>query len=329
MRLVAGLIKDEDETMSASIVKVAKRVARYIIGRPIVGRSILVYHRIAKADFDPFNIAITADEFESQLARLRSKAVLPLSEFARLNLQKKLPRNAVAITFDDGYACNAVTAAPILESFGYPATFFIVSDAIERPEEFWWDQLDFIFNAPQFDHAAAIHLLTSRTMKGSGETVHQNAAPLVKFQTLWRLLRDLPAEERRRYFEDLCNKLGIERKMRSTHRPMTLSELRTLASKPLFEIGGHTATHPSLPALARSEQQREIVRGSRYLEAVLGKSIRSFAYPFGDWAPATAEILMGAGFDCAVTGEHRRVSSRDSQFELPRRQALSRNARML
>jgi peptidoglycan/xylan/chitin deacetylase (PgdA/CDA1 family) len=315
--------------MSASIVKVAKRVARYIIGRPIVGRSILVYHRIAKADFDPFNIAITAEEFERQLATLRSKAVLPLSEFARLNLQRKLPRNAVAITFDDGYACNAVTAAPMLESFGYPATFFIVSDAIERPEEFWWDRLDFIVNAPQFDNAAAIHLLTSRTTKGSGETVHQNAAPLVNFLTLWRLLRDFPAEERRRYFEDLCSTLGIERKMRSTHRPMTLLELRTLASKPLFEIGGHTATHPSLPALARSEQQREIVRGSRYLEAVLGKSIRSFAYPFGDWAPATAEILREAGFVCAVTAEHRTVRPGDNQFELPRRQALSRNARML
>ena len=84
---------------------------------------------------------------------MRSKTVLPLQEFVRLHVQKRLPRNAVAITFDDGYACNALVAAPILKSFGYPATFFIVSDAIARPEEFWWDQLQVIFHSPGFDYA--------------------------------------------------------------------------------------------------------------------------------------------------------------------------------
>jgi peptidoglycan/xylan/chitin deacetylase (PgdA/CDA1 family) len=130
--------------MRAKIIRVAKRIARRIVGRPIVGRSILMYHRIAEAEFDPFNLAVSPDQFERQLARLRRKKVLPLREFATLQVQKRLPRNAVAITFDDGYACNALVAAPMLESFGYPATFFVVSDAIERAEEFWWDQLEVV-----------------------------------------------------------------------------------------------------------------------------------------------------------------------------------------
>jgi peptidoglycan/xylan/chitin deacetylase (PgdA/CDA1 family) len=84
------------------------------------------------AQFDPFNLVVTPEEFECQLIKLRTKTVLPLRVFARLHVEKKLPRHAVAITFDDGYACNALTAAPMLERFGYPATFFIMSDAIER-----------------------------------------------------------------------------------------------------------------------------------------------------------------------------------------------------
>ena len=53
--------------MRASLTKVAKRIARRIIGWPIVGRSILVYHRVANADFNPWNLAVSPDEFEGQL----------------------------------------------------------------------------------------------------------------------------------------------------------------------------------------------------------------------------------------------------------------------
>ena len=54
--------------MSVSFIRIAKRIARRIIGRPIVGRSILVYHRVATVDFDPWNLAVTPIEFERQLA---------------------------------------------------------------------------------------------------------------------------------------------------------------------------------------------------------------------------------------------------------------------
>ena len=313
--------------MKIPFIRVAKRIARRIIGRPIVGRSILVYHRVTRVDFDPWNLAVTPPEFERQLRRLRSKTVLPLREFARLHIENRLPRNAVAITFDDGYACNALVAAPMLASFGFPATFFVVSDAIARTEEFWWDELELIFNARGFDYQAATRLLPDHTK--TGYAVLPDKRPLTPFFAMWALLRDLPAERRRNYFDQLRDLMDLESEIRPTHRPMTPSELRALASNPLFEIGGHTATHPSLPALSPAMQEQEIVSGSRFLEAVTGKPVLSFSYPFGDWEPTTHDIVMRAGFECAVTAEHRRVTSSDDQFELPRRQALSRNARML
>ena len=67
--------------MNANVVKLAKRIAKRIINTPIFGRSIVMYHRIAKADFDPWNLAVLPDEFEAQLTRMRSKIVLPLREF--------------------------------------------------------------------------------------------------------------------------------------------------------------------------------------------------------------------------------------------------------
>lgn len=268
--------------MSAHLVKLAKHLAKRIIGRPILGRSILLYHRIAKADFDPWNLAVSPDEFELQLTTMRAKTVLPLQEFVKLHVRNKLPRNAVAITFDDGYACNAVAAVPMLKAFDYPATFFIVSDAIAQPEEFWWDQLEFIFHTPAFDYHGALRLLAGRLANGVSAAVRPDGVPHAAFLHLWALLRRLSTRERRQYLADLRVLMELKKEMRLSHRPMTAAELRSIAANPLFEIGGHTATHPSLPSLAAAEQEREIVSGARLLEATIGKSIRSFSYPFGE-----------------------------------------------
>ena len=206
-----------------------------------------------------------------------------------------------------------------------PQRFFIVSDVIARPEEFWWDQIEFIFHAPGFDYESAMRLLASRSVNG-GAAVRQHGAPDTAFLGLWELLRRLSTKQRRQYLDNLRDGMGLKKEMRPTHRPMTAAELRTLAANPLFEIGGHTATHPSLPTLDPAEQEEEIVFGSRYLEATLGMPIRTFAYPFGDWGPATRDIVKAAGFECAVTASHRRVRWGDSQFELPRRQVVNRYA---
>jgi peptidoglycan/xylan/chitin deacetylase (PgdA/CDA1 family) len=315
--------------MPSSFVKFAKRIARRIIGRPILGKSILVYHRIAKADFDPWNLAVLPNEFERQLYRLRSKVVLPLQEFAKLHAQNRLPPNAVAITFDDGYACNALVAAPMLASFGYPATFFVVSNAIAAPDEFWWDQLEFIFRAKGFDYQRALRLLAVRVPAGTDAAVDVNGPPLARFLGLWSLLRSLPTAARNECLDDIRAAMGLKKEIRSSHRPMTTTELHSLAANPLFEIGGHTTTHPSLPELGEREQEWEIVSGARFLQTTIGKPIRSFSYPFGEWEAVTRQIVAAAGFACAVITSHRRVRPSDDRFELPRRQVVNRNARTL
>jgi peptidoglycan/xylan/chitin deacetylase (PgdA/CDA1 family) len=304
--------------MTIDFFRTAKRIARSIIGRPILGKSILVYHRIAKTSFDPWNIAVSPHDFEHQLVELRKKTVLPLREFVRLHIEKKLPRNAVAITFDDGYACNALLAAPMLQSFGYPATFFVVSDAIARAEEFWWDQLEYLFHAPSFDNDTAIGLCKSRSVSCTGPARRFDGAQHDVFLRLWDLVRQLSSEERRHYLADLRGKMNLENETRSTYRPCTAAELRALSNNPLFEIGGHTVTHPSLPSLTLAEQEQEIVCGARVLESLVGKPIRSFSYPFGDWQEATRQAVIAAGFECAVASGHRIVRSGDNQFALPR-----------
>ena len=48
----------------------------------------------------------------------------------------------MAITFDDGYANNLYQAKPLLEKYQIPATVFVATDYLEKPREFWWDELE-------------------------------------------------------------------------------------------------------------------------------------------------------------------------------------------
>ena len=216
----------------------------------------------------------------------------------------------------------------MLASFGYPAiVLHPFPDAIAQPEEFWWDQLEYIFHAPGFNLTMAREIVEKRFVHGGAdiECDRQHDEPLSNFLGLWELLRRLPGSDRHKCLNNMREGMGIMGRMRSTHRPMTLSELRVLAANPLFEIGGHTSTHPSLAALTQMEQEREIVGGAQALEAVIGRHIRSFSYPFGDWKSVTRDIVASAGFEFAVTTRPRRVRIGDNEFELPRRQVVNRN----
>jgi peptidoglycan/xylan/chitin deacetylase (PgdA/CDA1 family) len=46
----------------------------------------------------------------------------------------------LAITFDDGYRDNFENAAPVLERFGLPATFFVVTQWMGTDVVPWWDR---------------------------------------------------------------------------------------------------------------------------------------------------------------------------------------------
>ena len=58
---------------------------------------------------------------------------ITISKLAEIiNFGGELPRRAVILTFDDGYVDVFKNAYPILQEYGYVATFFIIGDTIDR-----------------------------------------------------------------------------------------------------------------------------------------------------------------------------------------------------
>src|SRR5688572_29969545 len=99
---------------------------------------ILMYHRVADRQRDTHRLCVTPDRFASQMDVLRRRErVVPLTEARR-----PARRRRVVITFDDGYADNALVARQILEGAGLPATYFIAARLVDGELSPWWDAIE-------------------------------------------------------------------------------------------------------------------------------------------------------------------------------------------
>jgi peptidoglycan/xylan/chitin deacetylase (PgdA/CDA1 family) len=123
-----------------------KAVAGWIIFRTSFHRRlrrneavIVVFHRVN--DIYPNDpLTYTSRKFEDFVRFFgRFFDVVPLSELLR-RLETGVELAAcLAITFDDGYRGNATIAAPILESYGQHACFFVTTRFIGTDQVPWWD----------------------------------------------------------------------------------------------------------------------------------------------------------------------------------------------
>jgi peptidoglycan/xylan/chitin deacetylase (PgdA/CDA1 family) len=102
--------------------------------------TVLVYHRVNDVSRD--NLTTSPARFAEHLETIRRHyPVLGLSAaVAALREGRYLGPNVVAITFDDGYADNHENAAPILERFGLPATFFVTAAIVGTRDSFEHDR---------------------------------------------------------------------------------------------------------------------------------------------------------------------------------------------
>ena len=97
--------------------------------------TVLNYHQV-NDHADDFSTVSTA-AFRQQMQFLKQNyRVVSLPEALAALSSAGHSERLVAITFDDGYADNAKTAAPIMRSLGLPATFFVSTDMIGSSRPF-------------------------------------------------------------------------------------------------------------------------------------------------------------------------------------------------
>jgi len=96
-----------------------------------------------------------------------------------------------------------------------------------------------------------------------------------------------------------------------------------------FEIGAHTLAHPRLSAIPILEAKNEIEGSKKKLEDLFGAKVKHFAYPWGDFNDAVADLVAEAGFETACTCDLGVVSQGVDAFRLGRFSIDERSLRSL
>ena len=143
--------------------------------------AILLYHHVSSST--PASTSISPKAFKSHMEYLDAHhTVVSLQDVvSAIQHNTTLPENAVAITFDDGYANILDNAHPILADLGFPYTVFINPDEIGvGPKQLTWEQViamhndGVVFANHTLDH---LHMLNGEQAMGERawlEKVWQN-----------------------------------------------------------------------------------------------------------------------------------------------------------
>ncbi len=106
--------------------------------------SVIMYHRFGVENMPSTNISLA--QFDAHLEELASGPynVMALSDITEAIIEgRSLPDYTVAITVDDAFISVYKEAFPRLQSYGFPVTLFVATNAIDRNLRGYasWDQI--------------------------------------------------------------------------------------------------------------------------------------------------------------------------------------------
>ena len=301
---------------------------------------ILLYHSIMPPLSDPWSLCVSPEHFEGHLQAIREWGTpLHLDELIDRLTSGTLPSNAVALTFDDGYASILSQARPLLEQYEVPATIFVSTAALTQAREFWWDELERIFLQPgnlprileleidQYNFHwdlgdAAFYPQEAFEQNLSGRASPPVAATRQRLYTeLWELLHPADPQLIKEIMDKLFDWARLRPEPRPTHRLITWTEVPDLKDDPWIKFGSHGMTHSSLASLSTENQANELRQSKSSLEAATGRPVTSLAYPYGqarDYSIQTAALAREAGYNMALINSPGVVDRKVDLFYLPR-----------
>jgi peptidoglycan/xylan/chitin deacetylase (PgdA/CDA1 family) len=267
---------------------------------PSHGLAILRYHAVCEPRSDDYadpSICVTPAQFERHVAYLtRAYTILRLEDAVdMLAARRALPKNAIVLTFDDGYADN-LAASRILKKYGATATFYITAGCLADGEPFWPVEVRYVVRALPASRMAVtagpVHLELDLT-SGSG----RQAAVKVLTKT-YKAHPIAVRDELRSVLRARAGRVEAPRVM------LTYDEVREMRALGMT-IGSHTMTHPNLPNAGAADARRELVQSKARLEQELDAPVTMFSYPNGGaeryMTPEIAAIVRDVGFAAATT----------------------------
>lgn len=273
-----------------------------------------LFHRVSN-EADPFWPPMQPFYFERIVKLLTSRYhVVPLEEYlldpaAYSRNGKKL----ASVLFDDGYKDNIEYAAPILHKYNCPASFYVVTDCIDKNIPTWTYLLDFALQKTQKSKIFLDFDYVPETLKKI--VCGQNAERSVPGIKPW--MKQLTNDKRVVVLNTVleqCDDVDIP-----GDKMMTWEEVRQLSNQG-FIIGSHSHTHPLLASLVDEKEIDDELRVSyAKIVAETGKSPLSISYPIGSFDQRVINTSVAAGYKFGLAVKQTFYKSYpEDLFQIPR-----------
>jgi len=287
---------------------------------------VLTYHRILPPSdsgyrFEQPGMVVHPDTFEMHLRTLREYfQLVSLPDWVnKARNRQVLPRNACAITFDDGWQDNYQYAYPVLQATQTPATIFLVSNFIGKPDDFWPGQLARILEIAS--QQANTLDWENKPLKWLRDLIG-NPAQIPQYSADWA---DSCIIQAKAFSDsDIYEKLSAIRNippfdvLTNTRVLLNQKEIDEMGQSGLVSYGSHTCNHTRLSNnLTADVLQKEIIHSRDALKTKTQQDINLFCYPNGDTCTAAVPLITDT-YTGACTTQRGWNHAADNLWELKR-----------
>lgn len=271
---------------------------------------ILMYHRISGSSGGK-NLPV--DIFRKQIQTIK-KTFNPttIPDLISSCIEGNPIKDAVVVTFDDGYHDFADYAFPILQEERVPAVLFATTGFINGDLWLWPDQIMY---------AVENRGNQSVSFPGASGTLDKNLSD----DECWNYIADfcltLPPEERNEVICQLYRNIDLDIPNEAPDRFRSLSWQQVKEMQALgLTVESHSYSHPILTKLTDQEIINELKKSKEMIQTNLGCKVQGFCYPNGmksDFDFRVKNALIELGYSWGVTA-YPTLSPLADLFEISR-----------
>jgi peptidoglycan/xylan/chitin deacetylase (PgdA/CDA1 family) len=278
---------------------------------------IICWHQVSLDDEHMWNpsLWVSPHTFRSRLELLRSTRcnVMPLEEALDGVRSGRLPKRAVALTFDDGESSIYLRAWPTLREFGYPATLYWTTYYSVRPYAVFDPMLSYLLWKGMGKHLRlddpplSVRLESERDRFGVFRRIYETAKK-----------RQWTAEAKEEFLVSLSSRLGVDYAEITTKRILHMITPEEAAKMCAEGLNLQLHTHRHRVPRDASQPANELEDNVKIIEGVGARRPVHFCYPSGSYTPELEVWLRDNGVVSAATCEPGLVRPGTNPYFLPR-----------
>lgn len=272
-----------------------------------------LFHRVHNQR-DPLWDPMDPILFEKCILHIKKKYEVRIFEELMSSGDYKKKSDFATIMFDDGYKDNIDTALPILEKHNIKATFYIVTNCIEKNIPTWTHMLEYCFQNFKPDHINLDFDFLPEELRNV--EFDEITTPLVYARQLKPQLKKI------NHFKRVLVLKEIQKTTKINDLPklmMNWDDIKNLISKGHY-VGSHTVNHFMLGTVDDENIITEELKESReIIYSKLGFYPRTISYPVGSYNEATITLSQKLGYQFGLAVKQDIFNpNKHSKFEIPR-----------